>query len=141
MNLKEVVEEKTTEKNDERLKLFFSMLLGSKLVGHIHHLQCEGENSYAKHMALEEFYTGANELADEIIEVYQGSFQEIVKYDDSKLVYGMNMDPLIYLGHLKSVIQSGRELFVLETEPNIQSEIDDFISLIDKTVYKLTFLK
>lgn len=138
MSIKEVVDDST--ETLDNLREFFSMLLGSKLVSHIHHLQCRGEGSFAKHKALEEFYEGANEIADTIIETYQGYSEELAKYNSEDLTYGLDMETLDYLKTLRQAIEDGRKLPQLEAS-NLQNEIDNFITLIDQTVYKITFLK
>lgn len=132
--------EELQEDNESLLTEFFSMLLGAKLVGHIHHLQVKGVGSYAKHKALNKFYDEAGEIADTIIETYQGCDKELVEYEPEALVYGINMDALEYLEDLRVVIQEGRKLEDL-SESHIQNEIDNFVTLIDQTVYKLTFLQ
>jgi len=150
MELKDKIEERIEELKEEvnkedtvdTLQEFFSMLLGSKLVGHIHHLRTEGEGSYARHKALNEFYDTANEIADTIIETYQGCKSKLVTFDNEALVHGTQFeDPLEYLTELRWVIEDGRKHPELAKESHIQNEIDNFITLIDQTVYKLTFLK
>jgi len=137
----EEIEGEPKEEKVDNLKEFFSMLLGSKLVGHVHHFQTEGEGSFAKHKALQEFYESANDIADTIIEVYQGCTLSIVEFSADTLTYGVGMDSIEYLTELRWAIQEGRKIKVLADESHIQNEIDNFIALIDQTTYKLTFLK
>jgi DNA-binding ferritin-like protein len=140
----EQLEEETKPKEESKvdnLQEFFSMLLGSKLVAHVHHFRVQGEGSFAAHKALQEFYEGAGEIADLIIEIYQGCTKSLVEFSEETLAFGSTMDTLEYLSELRWAIEEGRKLEVLAKESHIQSEIDNFISLIDQTVYKLTFLK
>jgi len=140
MEIQEKIEEIENSSNAE-LKEFFSLLLASKLIAHIHHFRVTGEGSYAKHKALNEFYDAAGEIADTIIETYQGCKKELVEFDTEDLMYGVNIDSLSYLRGLRAVIQLGRKNGKLRNESNLQNEIDNFVTLIDQTVYKLTFLK
>ena len=72
------VEEKT-ECDPAKL---FSKLFESREMAHIYHLQVRGdEGSYAAHMALGSFYESVLDLADEIIEVYQGQYGIVEDYD------------------------------------------------------------
>lgn len=146
MNIEEKIKEiKTNEKGMNKLKdsllsEFFSLLLGAKLIGHIHHFKTTGKSSYAKHKALDEFYSEANDIADKIIEVYQGNQKELVCFDKEDLVYGLEEETLEYLNTLYQTIEDCRKHDKLKAS-NIQNEIDNFLSLIDQTVYKLTFLE
>lgn len=135
--LEESVEKKET---NNQLTEFFSLLLGSKLIGHIHHLKTKGKGSYAKHKALDDFYAEAGEIADKIIEIYQGYSKKLVEFDSDDLVFGINEETIDYLEDLRFVVNAARDFDELKFS-NMQNEIDNFLSLIDQTVYKLTFLE
>lgn len=140
MDIKEeIIKEKNS--SEEELVEFFSMMLGSKIVTHVHHLQCTGKGSYAKHIALGEFYDKASDIADVIIETYQGFTGSLVKYNAEDLSWGIDETPFRYLEILKETICEGREIEVLKKSSNLQNEIDNFITLIDQTLYKLGFLE
>jgi len=121
-------------------KEFFSLILGAKLTGHILHLQCD---EFAEHIALDEFYKGQQKNADKIIEVYQGCTKEIVQYDTVTLIFGIDYHGrcLDYLSELKSAICNNRYDIVPRELTNVHNEIDNFISTLDQTIYKITFLK
>ena len=44
-------------------------------VAHFEHWRANGTGSYAKHKALGEFYDGAIDALDTLVEVYQGAFE------------------------------------------------------------------
>jgi acyl-CoA hydrolase len=120
-------------------KTFFTLILSAKLIGHILHLQAV---EFAVHIALDEFYKGTQKNADKIIEVWQGAAKEIMDYDKETMVWGMDLEPLEYLSHLREVIQHNRYNHVPKTTmSNVQNEIDNFISTLDTAVYKITYLK
>jgi hypothetical protein len=139
-----LIERKIVPKKKEEDKMvidekkFFSLILGAKLVGHILHLQCK---EFAAHIALDEFYKGTQKAADKIIEVYQGAVESIIEYDHVMLTIGMHEIPLSYLTQLREGICDNRYLIVSEELSNVHNEIDNFISIIDTAIYKITYLK
>lgn len=91
-------------------------------------------SKYSSHMALDEFYKEMPERVDSLIEAYQGinhtkveDYECIIKVEDH--------DALSYLNTLHDVVKSGRELMNGESE--LESLVDDCLSLIDSTIYKL----
>jgi len=113
-----------------------SMLMGANPQGHIYHLQT---TSFAAHKALNEFYDGVVEHRDAIIETYQGQFGIIRGY---KLGPMLEDDmPIAYLKELRIRIQALRYDAVPKEYTNIHNEIDNAITLIDSTLYKLINLK
>ena len=46
-------------------------------VAHFEHWRAKGEGSFAKHMALGEFYDGVIDALDPLVEAYQGAFELI----------------------------------------------------------------
>lgn len=91
-------------------------------------------SKYSSHMALDEFYKEMPEKVDALIEAYQGinhtkveNYKCIIKAEDH--------DALSYLNTLHDVVKEGRELMNGESE--LESLVDDCLSLIDSTIYKL----
>ena len=91
-------------------------------------------SKYSSHMALDEFYKEMPERVDALIEAYQGinhtkveNYKCIIKAEDH--------DALSYLNTLHDVVKEGRELMNGESE--LESLVDDCLSLIDSTIYKL----
>ena len=129
-----VIENKETSKD---ISGFFGTLLQSSVIVHIYHLQSK---CYAEHMALGSFYDAVPDLADSVIEAYQGcegvlinNYNNVVEYKET---------PIEYLKELKKfIINKSTELFTGNEYRNIINEIDAITTLIDSTLYKLTFLK
>ena len=91
---------------------------------------------YSEHMALDEYYKEMPEKVDSFIE----SFLSIDgKIDNYKNTLTFNDDAIKYLTELKSLVVDGRDKYASTTE--LESAIDDVLSLIDSTLYKLKELK
>ena len=117
---------------------FIGNLLHSATITHIMHFQAEGEGSYATHVALAAYYDGIVELVDTVTETIQGCYGELISdYPNS---YAVNTkDPLEYMTSLKNYVAQAR--VDMPQDSNIQNEIDNIATLIDSTIYKLTFLR
>lgn len=95
-------------------------------------------SKYSKHMALDEFYTEMPELVDQLIEDYQ-AINGIV--DDYKNVFDAStMNALEYLEELRKFIKDSRAEFI-EGESELESDLDNILSMIDSTIYKVRELK
>lgn len=115
---------------------FFGKLLEAVTVGHILHLQANGPGSFARHMALGDFYEGIEDLADSLIEEYQGCYDLVTDY---KRQIETPDDPLTYIEELYDYVQETR--YEVSTESHIQNRIDEICQLISRTKYKLRFLE
>jgi hypothetical protein len=100
---------------------------------HILHLQ---SRSYSEHKALGSFYEGLEDLTDTFVEAYQGKYGIIENYPDE---YTPPMQPLQYLVGLSGYVTEMRPQ--LATDSELQNIIDEIAALIDRTIYKLRFLK
>ena len=87
------------------------------------------------HVTLNEFYDKALDIVDDIIEQYQGIYG-IVEDTFTNCVVGDGKSESEYLTELKTFIENNR--CVLGDHSEINSTIDEFIALIDSTIYKIT---
>lgn len=87
------------------------------------------------HVDLNDFYEGALNKVDNIIEQYQG-ICGIIEDPFTNCIVGEGKDEISYLQELKSFIENNK--CVLGDHSEINSSIDDFLGLIDSTLYKLT---
>ena len=95
-------------------------------------------SKYSKHMALDEFYKEMPELVDQLIEDYQ-AINGIV--DDYKNVFDAStMNALEYLEELRTFVKESRPEFI-EGESELESDLDNILSMIDSTIYKVRELK
>lgn len=121
-------------------EIFFGVLVSADMMGHIKHLQETGEGSYAAHKALNKYYDEAIEIADAVIETYQGYKREIVEYDRKALTFGFDLTAMEYLEAIREMIEEYRYEVIPKEQTHIHNELDNFMTLIDGTIYKLTFL-
>lgn len=91
-------------------------------------------SKYSSHMALDEFYKEMPERVDSLIEAYQGINHTKIE-DYECIIKAEDHDALSYLNALHDVVKNGRELMNGESE--LESLMDDCLSLIDSTIYKL----
>lgn len=89
---------------------------------------------YSKHMALDEFYDEMPDKVDELIEAWMGVNGRKVNGFENILV-SKNMGTLKYLQELRSITKQGYPLMNGETE--LESILDDIVTLIDSTLYKV----
>ena len=87
------------------------------------------------HVTLNEFYDKALDIVDDIIEQYQGIYG-VVEDTFTNCVVGDGKSESEYLTELKTFVENNR--CVLGDHSEINSTIDDFIALIDSTIYKIT---
>ena len=87
------------------------------------------------HVTLNEFYDKAIDIVDDIIEQYQGIYG-VVEDTFTNCVVGDGKSESEYLTELKTFIENNR--CVLGNHSEINSTIDEFIALIDSTIYKIT---
>ena len=112
---------------------FFLKLLHAATNGHILHLQTK---SYSEHKALQKYYEELPDLVDSIIEEYQGAYQKIVEYPNT--YEAPNPDALQEVMAVRDFLAKNRA--VVGDYTSIQNQVDELMSLLDSTVYKLTFL-
>jgi len=112
---------------------FFLKLLHAATNGHILHLQTK---SYSEHKALQKYYEELPDLVDSIIEEWQGAYQKIVEYPNEYT--SPNMDALQEVMEVRDFLVKNRA--IVGDYTSIQNSVDNLMSLLDSTVYKLTFL-
>ena len=113
---------------------FVGMLFLARDVAHRVHLSTR---SYAKHMALDEFYHGIIELADKFAEAYQGQYGLLsIPLMSSK----KSVDIVTFLNDQKEEIESCRYEICDKKDSPLQNIIDEVIGQYLSTLYKLKFL-
>lgn len=117
---------------DKDVAAFVLVLLHSGTNAHLLHLQTD---SFAKHMALGEYYNEIIELVDNFAEAYQGKYKVITGYED---VYHIDTDPVKYMQGIKKYVEQYRKKLPQDTE--LQNIVDEIADLINSTLYKLRFL-
>ena len=127
---------RATKMDDEMCKNALGKAVGilflSRTMAHMSHLQT---NSYATHMALDEFYTDIIDLVDDFAEAAQGMYGKLdVPYVN---MIGNIKDPIGMLqGHLKQLDSTMANC----DEDCITSIYQEIQKLYRSTLYKLTEL-
>jgi hypothetical protein len=122
-------------KAGSKIKGFIGKLFEARQVAHIAHLQT---NSYAAHKALGSFYESILEMIDSFIETFQGQYGIINAYDSINAKSPDSMEK--YLENLAEEIKSTRQNLD-EKDTHLQNMLDEMISLVYSTIYKLKYLK
>ncbi len=109
-----------------------TLLFKTRDLAHSKHLS---STSYSEHIALNTLYEDILELTDEFIEAYQGCYGLV----EIKIESVESVDDMIeYLKQAKDKIKE----YHSETEESfLQNILDEILSLIARTIYKLTYLK
>ena len=104
-------------------------------VAHSVHLNTR---SYAKHKALNKFYTSIIDLADALAEAYQGRYGLIgpISLQSAKKTNNI----VEFLQDSLATIEDMRYKAVKKEDSAIQNIIDEIVALFLTTIYKLKFL-
>lgn len=115
-----------------------SRVFYARNAAHFAHWRAKGEGSFAKHMALGEFYDGVIDLADKFAETYQGRHGLIGPISlQSATTTNSVVD---FLEDSLKTIEDMRYEVCDKSESAIQNIIDEIVSLYLTTLYKLKFL-
>jgi len=129
-----IQEQEETESGD--FSTLISQLLFSQTQVHIFHLQTK---SYSEHKALQGYYEDIDDLVDTLVESYQGEFGIIENYKSFKVESYQDTDQVIaYFEMILNLVKEGRETI---ESTHLQNILDEIITLVTKTMYKLKFLK
>jgi hypothetical protein len=127
------INEAITEVPQITIGEFLLKLLHAATNGHILHLQTK---SYSEHKALQGYYEKLPDAVDAIIEQYQGAYQIIIQYPSG--YEAPKADALQEVTYIRDFIVANRA--VVGDYTSIQNEIDALLSIVESTMYKLTFL-
>ena len=115
---------------------FASLLFEIEVNAHIAHLQATGVGSYAKHGALDGLYKAMPELRDHFLEDAQGVVGIIKKYPPIKIYEEVDI-----ISYLRTKSKAIAEYRLTLKEGFLQQDIDDILSEISSTLYKLVNLQ
>ncbi len=114
---------------------FVGMLFLARDVAHSAHLNTR---SYAKHVALNEFYDGIIDLADKFAEAYQGKYGLIGPISLMSAKKTSNVVEFLE-GQVDDLMEMRYKVVEKDCTP-IQNIIDEIFGLYYTTLYKLKFL-
>lgn len=122
-----------------------ALLFLSREQAHRAHFKASGVGSYAAHVALNDFYDNIIDIADSIVEKYQGEMGVLIDIpflepsDASQAdVYGTILAEL--KAH-KGWIDQHRYEVCPNDKSAIQNLIDSAVEVYEEAIYKITFLK
>jgi Family of unknown function (DUF5856) len=113
---------------------FFSVLLQAAVVAHILHLQAR---SFAEHMALDTLYSELPGLTDSLIESYQGKYGLVMDYPPKPPMPAAT-NCVAFVTGLNKYIDDVR--LEVSDDSEHQNAIDEIVTLLNSTTYKLKFL-
>ena len=119
----------------ENIEEFLGTLQQSTVEAWKKHLKTD---KYSAHIALNEFYEDIVDLVDALIEEYQGINGKVENLKN--IMPSDELNAVEYLENLRELTKEGRKEF-FEDQPELQSDTDAILSLIDSTLYKLKELK
>ena len=114
---------------------FVGMLFLARDVAHSTHLNTR---SYAKHVALNEFYDGIIDLADKFAEAYQGKYGLIGPISLMSAKKTGNIVEVLE-DQVEDLMEMRYKVVDKECTP-LQNIIDEILGLYYSTLYKLKFL-
>lgn len=116
---------------------FFGTLQQATVEAWKEHLKTD---KYSKHIALNEFYEDIVELVDTLIEDYMGIYGKVSDYKN--IMTTEKIGAVEYLESLREMCkEAADDLFDEDDDSELLSDIDNILSLIDSTLYKLKELK
>lgn len=113
---------------------FFGRLMQMRDLAHLTHLAQPTTSGWA-HKALDELYKDILDLADDIIESYQGIYGICQITIPSSTT---SQDPQQLVQSMYDYIQSNRSVF---KDTWVQNQIDEIAKLLAQTLYRLKFVK
>jgi DNA-binding ferritin-like protein len=114
-------------------------LFALRTAAHIVHLKVKGDNSYSAHIALNELYDGLPDLADGLVECYQGATEKLLDLSESVDINASSVEEIISIIRCVSDFMTSVQGECEISELN--SDIDAVKSFLNKIRYKLIFLK
>jgi len=117
---------------------FINRLFESREQAHVFHLQTK---SNADHLALESYYEDIVGHIDFLVEAWQGQYEIIGDYQTIKSSDRDKTDVIKYFQELAGWLTDNKTSYINERDTYLLNSVDEVVSLIYKTLYKLRFLK
>lgn len=89
-------------------------------------------SKYSEHIALDEYYSAIVDLVDTLVENWMGTHDKVEDYVN--LLQDEEYESIQYLEALREIVVEGRDLM---DSSELESNVDDILGLIDRTLYKL----
>lgn len=118
---------------------FIALLFLARDLAHREHLRVSGPGSYAKHVALGDFYAAVIELADTLAEAYQGRHGIIKDIPLLENEYGN--DIVVALKSQLAWLEDHRFKAIDKDDTPLQNIVDEVVAQYLSTLYKLQNLQ
>jgi len=112
-----------------KIEEFFGTLQQSMVESWRSHLKT---SKYSEHIALDEYYNDIVDKVDSLIENWMGIHGKVEEYVN--LLTSDEYESVEYFEELRKIVEEGRELM---DSSELESNVDDILGLIDRTLYKL----
>jgi len=122
----------------ENIGLLLGTLMQSRNQAHVHHLQATGPGSHAAHLALQAYYEDIVPLVDALAEGWQGRYGIITGYNMAGTIKE-DGNAVAYFETLCKFVEVIRKQ--IPQDSYIQNQVDEVVSLIETTKYKLINLQ
>lgn len=96
-------------------------------------------SSYSEHQALGEFYDSLSDLTDQWVEAFMGKYGVLTKFP--AVMDSSSSMPVMYLQAKRKQVAAYRTTDQFPQDSELQNIIDEIVSLMDSTLYKLMRLK
>jgi len=116
------------------IQQFLGLLFASRDYAHKAHLNSD---SFSQHMALNDFYDGIIELADDLAESWMG--RNLQQVGDIPTINPPKGEPLAVMKRLLDVVKDTRDF--VEGDTMLSNIVDEIEQLFTSVIYKLKFLK
>ena len=118
------------------MKQFIELLFSSQIQAHVYHLQISNN---AKHVALQGYYEGIQDLIDQVAENYQGKY-DIIDFGFKTTIKGLQSDEdaTLYFEKLLKYVEGKRK--ELPQDEMLTAVYDEIQGLVSSTLYKLKHL-
>lgn len=124
----------TRTSNNKTAHQLFAVLLMAAPYAHMAHLQTR---SFAEHEALGKLYEELPGLVDALIESYQGKYGLVMDYPAPDKLPPLG-NPVAMVTQLNKYVYETRAQVADDSE--IQNAIDEIVTLLNSTTYKLKYL-
>ena len=116
------------------IQQFLGLLFASRDYAHKAHLNSD---SFSQHMALNDFYDGIIELADDLAESWMG--RNLQQVGDIPSITPPKGEPLAVMQRILEVVKDTRDF--VEGDTMLSNIVDEIEQLFASTIYRLKFLK
>jgi Family of unknown function (DUF5856) len=117
-------------KQGDPLMDYVMTMLHARTQAHMLHWTVTGPGSFAKHMALNNFYDKVPSLLDGFVESFQGKYGLL---HDFKPGFEVPFDPLSFITSIAEFIESVRRKDGFPQDSYLQNQVDEMLALTYST--------